>query len=134
MSNKMVLINLPVTDLQRSIAFYQQLGFTQNKDFSDEKASSLMWSDTIGLMVLTHDFYKKFLNGKTIADTKETNSTMVALTFDSPEAVQQFADTAVANGGQTYIVDTGIPTTEMLEIQVLDPDGNHLSAFWMKGY
>ena len=134
MATKMVFINLPVTDLQRSIAFYQALGFTQNKDFSDENASSLMWSETIGLMVLTHNFYEKFLQGKTIADTKKNNSTMIALTFDSAEAVQQFADTAVANGGQSYVVDTGIPITEMVEIQVLDPDGNHLSACWMNGY
>ena len=44
---KMVFVNLPVTDMQRSIKFYEALGFEQNKKFSDENGVGMMWSDAI---------------------------------------------------------------------------------------
>ena len=38
----MVFVNLPVTDLSRSIEFYTALGFKQNKEFSNDEAAAMM--------------------------------------------------------------------------------------------
>lgn len=129
--NKQVFINFPVSDVAKSTVFYEALGFTKNSNFSDEKASSMMWSDNIAIMLVGKDFYKTFLRDKEIADTHATSGALVALSLESREAVQKFADTAKANGGDYYRVDAGMPEDMMFGYEVEDPDGNHLEPVWM---
>lgn len=129
--SKQVFINFPVSDLERSTKFYEALGFTKNPDFSDENASSMMWSDEIIFMLLTRDFYQKFINQKTIAHTLTSNAALIALTLDSKEAVQQFADTAKANGGDYFVAEPNKNLDFMFGYEVLDPDGNQLEPVWM---
>jgi predicted lactoylglutathione lyase len=66
---KQVFINLPVNDLQKSIAFYEAIGFTNNPQFTDETAVCMIWSDSIYIMLLTHEKLKQFTS-KTIVDAK----------------------------------------------------------------
>ncbi|MFT4147748.1 MAG: VOC family protein [Micrococcaceae bacterium] len=129
--SKQVFINFPVSDLEKSTAFYEALGFTKDSNFSDENASSMQWSEDIIFMLLTHDFYQKFLKGKTIADTKSTNAALVALTLDSKEDVQKFADTAKANGGSYHVAEPNEGLDFMFGLEVQDPDGNTLEPIWM---
>ncbi|HJQ08410.1 MAG TPA: VOC family protein [Candidatus Saccharimonadales bacterium] len=131
--SKQIFVNLPVADLAKSTAFYEALGFTKNPMFSDENASAMAWSDEILVMLLTHDFYKKFLRGKDIADTAKTSSVLLALRLESKEAVQQFADTAKQNSGDYYQVDTGVPADMMFGYEVEDPDGHTWEPLWMNG-
>lgn len=129
---KMIFVNFPVSDLQRSTAFYQALGFKQNAEFSDQNASSMMWDDQIWIMLLKPEFYQKFLRNKQVADTQKTSGALVALSLDSIDDVKQFAETAKANGGDYYHVEMGIPTDMMYGLEVTDPDGNGLEPTWMK--
>ncbi len=129
--SKQVFINLPVSDLDRSTAFYEALGFTKNAMFSDENASSMQWSDEIVVMLLKRDFYKSFLRDKEIADTQRTNSVLLALSLDSKGAVQQFADTAKAHGGDYYKAGPQMPEDMMVGYEVTDPDGNIWEPVWM---
>lgn len=133
--NRQVFINLPVSDLKRSTEFYEALGFIKNDVFSNEQASCMVWSDSIYVMLLTHEFYRGFLQDKTIADTKTTSSVLLALSLKSKEEVQAFADTAKANGGSVYQVDTGISEDAMFGYEVQDPDGHNWEPMWMNpGY
>jgi predicted lactoylglutathione lyase len=129
--SKQIYINLPVSDLVRSTTFYEALGFTKNPTFSDEKASGMMWSDNIIVMLLTHDFYKRFIGDKQIADATTTSGALLALSLDSKDAVQLFADTAKANGGNYYAVDMGIESDMMFSYEVEDPDGHIWEPLWM---
>lgn len=129
--SKQIYINLPVTDLAKSTAFYEALGFVKNPMFSDENASAMQWSDDIVVMLLVHDFYKKFPRNREIADTKKTSSVLLALSFDSKEDVQKFADTAKANGGDYYRVDMGMSEDAMFGYEVEDPDGHIWEPLWM---
>lgn len=128
---KQVFINLPVSDLEKSTAFYEALGFAKNPMFSDENASALMWSDDIIVMILKHEFYQKFIGDRAVADTRATSGALLALSMESKEAVRQFAETAQANGGSYYKVDMGVPEDQMVGYEVLDPDGNHWEPVWM---
>jgi predicted lactoylglutathione lyase len=128
---KQVYINLPVSNLERSTKFYEALGFTKNEAFSNEQASGMAWSDDIFVMLVTHEFYKKFIGDKTIADTHAQSAALLAISFDSKEAVQKFADTAKENGGDFYQVDMGMPEDQMFGYEVTDPDGNHWEPIWM---
>lgn len=129
--NKQIYINLPVTDLAASTAFYESLGFAKNTIFSDENASAMQWSDDIILMILKHDFYKKFIGDKQIIDAKNTSGVLLALSLETKEAVKKFAETAKANGGDYFRVDMGVPEEQMFGYEVLDLDGNQWEVVWM---
>ncbi len=128
---KQIYVNLPVKDLAKSTAFYEALGFTKNLTFSNEKASAMMWTDDIFVMLLTRDFYQTFLKGKIIADTQAANGVLLALTLDTKEAVQAFADAAKQNGGDYYKIESGVPEDMMFGYEVLDLDGNQWEPLWM---
>lgn len=130
--SKQVYINLPVSDLAKSTAFYEALGFTKNLTFSNDKASCMMWTDDIVVMLLTREFYKTFLQGKEVANTASTSGVLLALTLDSKEDVQKFADTAKQNGGDYFQANNdGVPEDMMFGYEVQDPDGNTWEPIWM---
>lgn len=128
---KQVYINLPVKDLEKATKFYEALGFKKNEMFSDEKGSGMEWSDEIVVMLLTHEFYKKFIPGKQVIDGKTTSGVLLALSFDTKEEVQQFAETAKANGGDFFKGEYGAPEDMMFGYEVLDLDGNQWEPVWM---
>lgn len=70
MSTK-IFVNLPVQDLKRSVEFFTQLGFSFNAQFTDETATSMIVSDDIYVMLLTHDKFKTFTPNP-ICDGKST--------------------------------------------------------------
>jgi predicted lactoylglutathione lyase len=55
-----IFLNLPVKDLDRSVAFFTKLGYTFNPQFTDEKATCMIISDTIYVMLLTVPFFQTF--------------------------------------------------------------------------
>ncbi|RXZ65886.1 VOC family protein [Pelagerythrobacter rhizovicinus] len=119
---KMLFVNLPVTDLARSKAFYEAVGFTNNPQFSDDNAVSMVWSDAIYVMLLKHDFWKTFTS-KTIPDAHESAQVMLALSQDSQDAVEEIVRKAVAAGGKadpTPKQDLGFMYGRSFE----DPDGH----------
>lgn len=96
---KMIFVNLPVADVAASTAFYQALGFEKNETFSNEAASSLVWSDAITVMVLSHEFYATF-TPKRIIDAKTESGALLCLSFDSRDAVDAHTETALKAGGR----------------------------------
>ena len=57
---KLIFINLPVSDLARATAFYQAIGAVKREPFCDDTASCMVLSDTIHVMLMTHDKYRQF--------------------------------------------------------------------------
>jgi len=125
---KMIFVNLPVSDLARSTAFYESVGATRNPQFSDETASCMVFSDTIHAMLLTHDKYRQF-TPKPIADAHETSAVLIALSMDSREEVDRIADAAEASGGREARAsqDHGFMYDRAFE----DPDGHVWEVFHM---
>src|SRR3954471_16104161 len=96
---KMIFVNLPVRDLQAATRFYLAIGGTLNPQFSNDQASSIMLSDQIGVMLLTHNHYSQFTT-RPIGDPKRESQMLVALTADSKDAVNAAVDKGVAGGGR----------------------------------
>jgi predicted lactoylglutathione lyase len=122
MSDKMIFVNLTVTDLPRSMTFYEAVGFTNNPQFTNEQAASMMWSDTIVVMLLTHDFWKTFTT-RTIPDAHESAQVFLCLSHDSREDVDAIVAKAGAAGGKaepTPTQDHGFMYGSSFE----DPDGH----------
>lgn len=125
---KMIFVNLPVRDLPRSKAFYEALGFVNEPRFTDDTAAAMQWSDTIVVMILTHDKWKTFTN----RPIPNTGSSEVALciNFDSRDEVNAFADTAGANGG-TADVNPAQDHGFMFSRSIADLDGHVWEPMWM---
>ena len=128
--SQMIFVNLPVTDLDRSIAFYEGVGATKEPKFSNEAAAMMVLSDTIFVMLLTHPFYSGFTSKK-IADAHATSQVLLCLSRDSREAVDEMVGKAASAGGKS---DAG-PKQEMGELMYgrsfEDPDGHHWEVMWM---
>jgi predicted lactoylglutathione lyase len=98
-----IFVNLPVKDLQKAMEFFAQLGFTFNKQFTDENAACMIIGENIYSMLLTHKHFKGFMpGGKEIADAHKTTEALVAVTCESRAAVDEMVRKAVAAGGTTY--------------------------------
>jgi len=126
---KMIFLNLPVTDLERSVAFYEAVGATKNPQFSNDKAACMVLSDTINVMLLTHDFYRGFTS-KPIADAHATSEALICVSEDSREAVDGTIERAAGAGGTADpgpIQDHGFMYGRSFE----DPDGHHWEVMWM---
>lgn len=124
----MIFPNLPVRDLEAAKAFYTGLGFQVNQQFTNEKASAIVISDTIVVMLLTHEFFNTFTS-RAIADTATTVEVLNALGLESREAVDKMAQAAVASGGREVKEpdDQGF----MYSRAFADPDGHVWEAMWM---
>jgi uncharacterized protein len=125
---KMIFVNLPVEDVAKSTAFYQALGFEKNDKFSNEQASSMMWSDAIVVMLLAKPFFSTFTD-KQIGDAKTTTNSLISLSLDSRADVDAIAKAAVAAGGRELhdAEDMGFMYSRAFE----DFDGHGWGTLWM---
>jgi predicted lactoylglutathione lyase len=125
---KMIFVNLPVADLPKAMAFYAALGFTNNPHFSDDTAACMVWSETIHVMLLTHDKWRSFTS-RPIPPTT-ASEVMIALSFESRDAVDALAGAAKAHGG-TADINPAQDHGFMYSRALADPDGHVWEAFWM---
>ena len=126
---KMIFVSLPVSDLKRATAFYQAVGAIKNEQFSGETASCMVFSETINVMLTTHDKYRYFTSKK-IADPKTTSLVLLCVTADSRAEVDDIVGKAKAAGGE---LDPS-PVDEydfMYGRSFEDPDGHMWGVNWM---
>jgi predicted lactoylglutathione lyase len=124
-----IFVNLPVTDLDRSIAFYRAVGAEQNMQFSDATAAMMSFSPEINVMLLTHDKYRQFTS-KPIADALASSQSLLCLSCESRAEVDETIAKAAAAGGEA---DSG-PVQDhgwMYGRSFEDPDGHHWELVWM---
>jgi predicted lactoylglutathione lyase len=95
--SRMIFVNLPVKDLEKSKTFFGKLGFTFNPQFTDETAACMVISEHIFSMLLTHEKFKQFTD-REIAGAKVLE-VMTALSATSRDEVNKFVDAAVSAGG-----------------------------------
>jgi predicted lactoylglutathione lyase len=125
----MIFVNLPVTDLARSTAFYEAIGGEKNPQFSDDTATCIILSETIHAMLLTHDKYRQFTS-KPIADAHSTSEVLICVSADSRDAVDDMVAKAAGAGGKAdpgATQDYGFMYGRSFE----DPDGHHWEVMWM---
>lgn len=125
-----VFINLPVADLSRSVAFFTALGFTYDPQFSDGAGARIIISESISVMVLTHERFRDF-TPKAVCDTRAAVEVLITLSCASRDEVDGLVARAIAAGGSTY--DTPEDFGFMYTHSFVDPDGHgwgliHMSA------
>ena len=125
---RMIFVNLPVSDIARSTAFYQALGFERNAKLSNGQAASMMWSAAIVVGLLGRDVYNS-LTPKQIVDAHTQTQALFALGLDSRAEVDALTEAAIAAGGREAHPpeDHGFMYSRAFE----DPDGHGFGPFWM---
>jgi predicted lactoylglutathione lyase len=127
-ASRKLFVNLAVRDLERSVAFFTELGFTFDPRFTDSKATCMNLSDQACVMLLERDRFRDFTR-KQICDTGSHTEALLALTCESRGEVDALVETAIAAGGQHALEpqDHGF----MYGWSFYDPDGHHWEVFWM---
>ena len=125
---QLIFVNIPVSDIRRSRAFYQALGFTINEKFSDATTACVVVSDTIYFMILNHDRFRDFAT-LPLADTTKTTSVLIALSRDDRAGVDAITEAALKAGGSEPKVASDLGF--MYNRTFMDPDGNVFEPMWM---
>ncbi len=125
---KQIFINLAVKDVERSMALYTAMGFTNNPQFSDELGKCMVWSENIYVMLLSYEKYKQFTE-KPLADTKNNSAGLFSLSLESAEAMHKMMENGLAAGGiePHPMRDMGFMQQRSLE----DFDGHTWEVFYM---
>lgn len=123
-----IFVNLPVRDLEKSKTFFEAIGGKVNQQFTDETASSIVLSDNIFVMLITHAKFKEF-SPKEIANTRTTAEALIALGVDSKDEVNRLVDAAVKAGAKETRppADYGFMQQRVFE----DLDGHHWEVIYV---
>jgi uncharacterized protein len=123
-----LFVNIPVSDLQRSITFFEALGFTFNRQFTDATATCMLVGEDAYFMLLTRERFKEF-SKRPVGNSRTETNALFAISVNSREEVDEVVKKAVAAGGSHAAdrQDHGF----MYGWSFYDPDGHHWEVFWM---
>lgn len=123
-----IFVNLPVSDVERSLTFFKHIGFEFNPQFTNELAGCMIIGPNMYAMLLSHGHFSNFIT-KPIADAHAATEVLVALMTDSREEVDRIVDKAIEAGGIQYAepADHGF----MYQRVFADPDGHQWEVGWM---
>jgi predicted lactoylglutathione lyase len=102
-----LFVNIPVNDLQKSIQFFEQLGFAFNPQFTDASATCML----------------------VVGNSMNETSVLFAIATDSRDEVDSLFSKAIGAGATKAadVQDHGF----MYVQSFYDLDGNHWELFWM---
>jgi hypothetical protein len=123
-----LFVNIPVNDLQRSIEFFETLGFAFNPQFTDATATCMLVGEDAYFMLLDKARFAGFTKRQN-GDPRQETSALFALSVNSRAEVDEMVHKAVAAGGSHAVEpqDHGF----MYGWSFYDLDGHHWEVFWM---
>jgi predicted lactoylglutathione lyase len=123
-----LFVNIPVSDVQRSITFFEALGFAFNPQFTDPTGTCMLVGEDAYFMLLGKEKFASFSKRPQGDARKETN-TLFAVGVDSRAEVDAMVQKAVGAGGSHAMEpqDHGF----MYGRSFYDLDGHHWEVFWM---
>lgn len=128
--HKQIFVNLPVRDLQRSVAFFGTLGYTFNPQFTDENATCMILGENLFAMLLVEPYFRSFIE-KDVSDAHRATEVLLAVPVDSNEAVDALVSKALGAGAREPrpAQDLGF----MYQRSYEDLDGHIWEVFHMSG-
>ena len=123
-----LFVNLPIENVQRTIDFFEALGFTFNPQFTDASATAMLVGEDAYCMLLAKDKFTSF-SKRPLGDPQKETSAIFALGVNSREEVDAMVKKAIALGGTHALEpqDHGF----MYGWSFYDLDGHHWEVFWM---
>ena len=127
-ANRKLFVNLPVSDLKRSVEFFTRLGFSFNPQFTDESGTCMLVGQDAYVMLLVESRFKDFAR-KEICDARKLTEGIFSLSCESRAEVDELVKTAIA-AGATHAADP-MEMGFMYGWSFYDLDGHHWEVFWM---
>ncbi|WP_427166687.1 VOC family protein [Streptomyces sp. C1-1] len=125
---RMLFVNLPVTDLERSKAFFAELGFTFNPAFTDETAACMLVGEHAFVMLLTREKFAQF-SKLPMADPTTHTLALYSFSVSSREEVDKVSAAALAAGASE--ADGAEDYGFMYSRSFFDLDGHGWQVMWM---
>jgi hypothetical protein len=127
-TSRKLFVNIPVRDLQRSVEFFETLGFTFNTQFTDATATCMLVGEDAYFMLITTERFKEF-SKRPVGDAQKETNALFAISVDSRDDVDAVVNKALAAGGSHAAdpQDHGF----MYAWSFYDIDGHHWEVFWM---
>lgn len=123
-----LFVNIPVRDLQRSIDFFESLGFAFNTQFTDATGTCMLVGEDAYFMLMTAEKFRDF-SKRPLGDAQKETNALFAISVNSRDEVNALVETALTAGGSHAAdpQDHGF----MYVRSFYDLDGHHWEVFWM---
>ena len=126
-----IWLNLPVKDLEKSIAFFSAIGFVRNhgQGNTEQSASFLIGEKKVVLMLFVQDLFSSF-TGNALSDTIQGTEVLFSLGANSRNQVDDLANRAKLAGG-TVFAEPRNSNGFMYGCGFCDPDGHRWNVLFM---
>lgn len=128
MHTKKIWANFPVSDLQRTTNFYQQLGFKSNGS-SDQLTSFFFGDDDFIIHFFLKDILEPAMKGP-VVDAKGGNEIIFTLSADTREEVDAW-EKEIREAGGTFVSEPEVFGDNYYGFVFVDPDGHRFNVFQM---
>jgi predicted lactoylglutathione lyase len=127
-AGRMLFVNMPVADLERSKAFFAKLGFSYNPNFTDENAACMLVGEQAFVMLLSHETFAQFSH-LPMADPTTHALALYCFSVSSREEVDAVSAAALAAGATE--ADGAEDHGFMYSRSFFDLDGHGWQVMWM---
>jgi uncharacterized protein len=126
--SRLIFVNVPVRDLSASKEFFRGLGFEFDEKFTDDSAACMVVSEHAYVMLLVEPRFADFTD-KPVADARRSTEAIIAVSAESRDEVDAFADAALGLGGSPALEPTDYGF--MYSRSFCDLDGHLWEVMWM---
>src|SRR5664279_2604654 len=125
---RLLFVNLPVADVERSKAFFAALGFSYNPMFTDETTACMLVGEQAFVMLLGREKFAQFAK-LPIADPSTHTQALFCFSVSSRDEVDAVSTAALAAGGRE--ADGAEDFGFMYSRSFFDLDGHGWQVMWM---
>lgn len=125
---RMLFVNIPVADLERSKAFFARLGFSYDPRFTGETAACMLVGEQAFVMLLSRETFAQFAH-LPMADPTTHTLALYCFSASSREEVDAVAAAALSAGGTE--ADGAEDHGFMYSRSFFDLDGHGWQIMWM---
>ena len=125
---RMLFVNMPVADVERSKAFFAKLGFDYDPKFTDETAACMPVGEHAFVMLLGRERFAE-LSKLPIADPTTHTLALYCFSVSSRDEVDAVSAAALAAGGRE--ADDAEDYGFMYSRSFYDLDGHGWQVMWM---
>src|SRR5690242_3155881 len=125
---RLLFVNLPVADVERSKAFFAELGFGCDPRFTDETAACMPIGEQAVVMLLGREKFAEFAK-LPVADPRTHTAALYCFSVSSRDEVDAVSAAALAAGGTE--ADGAEDYGFMYSRSFFDLDGHGWQIMWM---
>jgi uncharacterized protein len=125
---RMLFVNIPVADLERSKAFFSKLGFSFDPAFTDETAACMLVGEQAFVMLLGRETFARYAK-LPIADPRTHTLALYCFSVSTRDEVDAVSGAALAAGGTE--ADGAEDHGFMYSRSFFDLDGHGWQVMWM---